>query len=193
MPFHTPLTPRTLIAPQLGLLGASLICLMWGAGCKSEAGSKPEAGQSSARAEASAISPGPAAGYKLYGAPLVADLKPIHLTEVLAKPADFEGKTVHVDAKVRRACSRKGCWMELAEGAGDAPATCRVTFKDYGFFVPTDSAGAEARLQGVVQLKKVTADHVQHLESEGATFASKHPDGSASEVALVATGVELKK
>lgn len=135
----------------------------------------------------------PAAGYKLYGTALNPELKPVSLSDVLSKPGDFEGKTVHVDAKVRRACSQKGCWMELAEGSEDKPATCRVTFKDYGFFVPTDSAGAEARLEGVVKLKKVTADHVQHMEQEGATFAQKHPDGSASEVALVATGVELKK
>ncbi|MEZ4375552.1 MAG: DUF4920 domain-containing protein [Polyangiaceae bacterium] len=137
--------------------------------------------------------PPPAAGYKLYGDALNPELKPVSLTEVLQKPADYEGKTVHVDAKVRRACSQKGCWMELAEGPQDKPATCRVTFKDYGFFVPTDSAGAEARLEGVVKLKKVTADHVQHMEQEGATFANKDPDGSAQEVALVATGVELKK
>ncbi len=137
--------------------------------------------------------PQPAAGYKLYGSALSPELKPVSLTEVLNKPKDYEGKTVHVDAKVRRACSQKGCWMELAEGPADKPATCRVTFKDYGFFVPTDSAGAEARLEGVVKLKKVSADHVQHMEQEGATFADKHPDGSASEVALVATGVELKK
>ncbi|MEZ4231021.1 MAG: DUF4920 domain-containing protein [Polyangiaceae bacterium] len=137
--------------------------------------------------------PAPAAGYKLYGSALDPKLEPVSLSEVLSKPKAYEGKTVHVDAKVRRACSQKGCWMELAEGAEDKAATCRVTFKDYGFFVPTDSAGAEARLEGVVKLKKVTADHVQHMEQEGATFADKHPDGSASEVALVATGVELKK
>lgn len=187
MSFDSSLTSRS--ARPLGLLSLGLISLSvaWGSGCKSESGNSP------ARAEASVAPSGPAPGYKLYGAALAADLKPVHLADVLAKPADFEGKTVHVDAKVRRACSAKGCWMELAEGEGDKPATCRVTFKDYGFFVPTDSAGAEARLQGVVKLKKVTADHVQHLEGEGATFATKHADGSASEVALVATGVELKK
>lgn len=160
--------------------------LVFAAACNAPAEQKAEPVAANTTAQ-------PAAGYKLYGAALDPTLEPVSLGDVLSKPGDFEGKTVRVDAKVRRACSQKGCWMELAEGSENKPATCRVTFKDYGFFVPTDSAGAEARLQGVVKLKKVTADHVQHMEQEGATFAEKHPDGSASEVALVATGVELKK
>src|SRR5690606_2249224 len=52
----------------------------------------------------------PAAGYKLYGAALDPTLEPVSLGDVLSKPGDFEGKTVRVDAKVRRACSQKGCW-----------------------------------------------------------------------------------
>ncbi len=132
-------------------------------------------------------------GYTLYGEPLAAGVTPVKLATLLAAPESYEGKTVYVEAEVRRACSRKGCWMELVEGAAEQPATCRVSFKDYGFFVPTDSQGAHAKLQGVVELKKVTPRFVQHLEEEGATFANKQPDGSATELALVATGVALKK
>lgn len=81
--------------------------------------------------------------------------------------------------------------MEIADVAGaDAPG-CRVTFKDYGFFVPLDSAGSKARVQGTVQVRVVPAPEVEHMESEGAKFASKQPDGTAHEVRMVATGVEL--
>ena len=48
------------------------------------------------------------------------------------------------EAKVRRACEKKGCWMELAGAEGIGPGM-RVTFKDYGFFVPKDSRGRWAR------------------------------------------------
>ena len=81
--------------------------------------------------------------------------------------------------------------MELAEKLDPALPGCRVTFKDYGFFVPLDSAGSSAKVQGTVQVQSVTPGEVQHLESEGAKFASKQADGSAREVRLVATGVEL--
>ena len=76
--------------------------------------------------------------------------------------------------------------------AKDAPG-CRVTFKDYGFFVPLDSAGSHARVQGTLAVEKIAAGTVQHLEEEGARFARKNPDGTADEVRLVATGVELRK
>jgi hypothetical protein len=83
--------------------------------------------------------------------------------------------------------------MELAESAEASATACRVTFKDYGFFVPTDSAGADARVQAVVQIETVKAATVEHLESEGARFANKNPDGTADEVRLIATAVELRK
>jgi hypothetical protein len=46
-------------------------------------------------------------------------------------------------------------------------------------------------VQGTFELATVPASRVRHLEGEGATFASKQPDGSARELRLVATGVEL--
>lgn len=111
----------------------------------------------------------------------------VGLATLLANPSAYADKTVTTSGKVQRACSNKGCWMEIGEG-DDA---CRVTFKDYGFFVPTDSAGAQARVQGRLQTQKVPAGRVAHLESEGARFRNKQADGSATEVQLVATAVEL--
>lgn len=113
------------------------------------------------------------------------------LSEVLSAPDGYAGKTVLVEGHVRRACSRKGCWMELAASSDASAPGCRVTFKDYGFFVPTDSAGASARVEAAVEVASLEPRHVAHMESEGASFRNKRPDGSADEVRLVATGVEL--
>jgi hypothetical protein len=81
--------------------------------------------------------------------------------------------------------------MELADELGSDAPGCRVTFKDYGFFVPLDSAGSNARVQGTVEVRVVPAGEVAHLASEGAKFANTQADGSAREVRMVATGVEL--
>jgi hypothetical protein len=83
--------------------------------------------------------------------------------------------------------------MEIAPTAGAQQGSCRVTFKDYGFLVPTDAAGSHARLLGKVQVTVIARPAVQHYESEGATFANKRPDGSALEVRIVASGVELSR
>jgi hypothetical protein len=80
--------------------------------------------------------------------------------------------------------------MELAEG--EKGAGVRVTFKDYGFFVPTDSAGSSARVQGVVKLATLSPEMAAHYESEGATVP-RDASGQPREVQLVATGVELKR
>jgi len=81
--------------------------------------------------------------------------------------------------------------MELAVSSDPKTPACRVTFKDYGFFVPTNAAGSEARLEGVMNVRRVEPGLVSHLEAEGANFAKKGADGSAEEVRFVATGVEL--
>jgi Domain of unknown function (DUF4920) len=119
---------------------------------------------------------------------------PTHpISEVLANPTAFTERTLQVEGHVRRACSRRGCWMELATGPEDALPGCRVTFKDYGFFVPTDAAGAQARVEGNLFVRRVGPAKVAHYEAEGARFPDKAPDGSANELQFVATGVELTR
>ena len=127
-------------------------------------------------------------GKKLYGQPL-APAAPITVAALLARPES--AGPVTVEGSVRKACTRKGCWMELAESPREGTPGCRVTFKNYGFFVPTDSAGSHARVQGQIEVETLPAAAVRHYEEEGAVFAGKQPDGTAKEVRLVATGVEL--
>jgi hypothetical protein len=134
--------------------------------------------------------PGPA--IKTYGQSIGAS-PAAKLVEVVRNPGAHSDKSVVVEGSVRRACTRRGCWMELAESMDDASPGCRVTFKDYGFFVPTDSPGAQARVEGVVKTRELSAEEVGHMEREGARFPSKQPDGTAREVRLVATGVELRR
>lgn len=79
--------------------------------------------------------------------------------------------------------------MEIGEG----DTACRVTFKDYGFFVPTDSAGAQARVQGRITTQRVEPSRVAHLEAEGAKFRNREADGSATEVQFIASAVQLTR
>lgn len=132
----------------------------------------------------------PSPQHKTFGA-AIGPGAAIALGQVLAKPDDFASRTVTVEAKVRRNCTHRGCWMELAQSLDPAQPGCRVTFKDYGFFVPLDSAGSTAKVQGLVEVTQVSSREVAHMEGEGAHFASKAADGSAREVRLVASGVEL--
>ena len=130
-------------------------------------------------------------GSELYGEALPADNNVVALSAILAEPEKYAGKAVTLAATVRQACTSKGCWMELAESDAKEKQGCRVTFKDYGFFVPLNSAGATAKVHGVVEVSDVSAREVQHLQAEGGSFSHIKPDGSAHEVRIVASGVEL--
>jgi hypothetical protein len=162
---------------------ATFALLAFAGACRAKSGTpataEPAVSASAARPEV-----------QTYGAKLSAG-EAESIDRVLAEPGRFAGRTVLVEGHVRRACTRKGCWMELSSAPEKESPGCRVTFKDYGFFVPTDSAGSRARVEAAVEVAELKPSHVSHLEQEGAHFASKSPDGSAKEVRLVATGVEM--
>ena len=131
-----------------------------------------------------------AAALGKYGTPLgTAPLQ--SLATVLSTPDQFAGRPVRVEGHVRRACTAMGCWMELAESSDAAAPACRVIMKDHSFFVPTDSAGASARVEGTLSVRRIEPAQVAHMEGEGAKFERKAPDGSAEELRFVASGVEL--
>jgi hypothetical protein len=134
----------------------------------------------------------PQAGWTLTRGEAIKGTKAVQVAELLSHPQEQDGKTVLIEGQVRKACERKGCWMELATSKDAKGPGVRVTFKDYGFFVPLDSAGSMARVEGVVKVAELSEDRAKHYESEGATIP-RGADGKPREVQLVATGVELRR
>lgn len=123
------------------------------------------------------------------GAPL-SDAKPTPLAEVLANPDSFKGKTILVEGVISTVCQDMGCWMQLApEGAKE---TMQVKFKDHAFFIPKDAKGVKARAEGVAEVKVLSKEDADHLESEGAAL-KRNSDGTVSQVSFIAAGVELTR
>lgn len=118
------------------------------------------------------------------GAAISPDATVVPLAQVLSKPDAYTKDAVVTEGEIKAACSKMGCWMQL-DGV-------RVTFKDYGFFVPKDSKGMKAKLEGVVAIKTLSKDEADHLEGEGAKLA-RNEDGTAREISFIANGVELRK
>lgn len=126
------------------------------------------------------------------GAAVSKDAKAIPLATVLENPEAYTKEAVVVEGVIAAACTRKGCWMQLAPSADESARSVRVTFKDYGFFIPLDAKGMNARAEGVAVVKTLSKADADHLEEEGAKLTRKE-DGTALEVSFVANGVELKK
>lgn len=123
------------------------------------------------------------------GAPIGGDAA-VAIETVLEAPETYAKAPVVVDGVIAAACTRKGCWMELVPAAGKPGM--RVTFKDYAFFVPLDSKGMLARVEGVTKVRTLSKKEADHLAEEGAKLA-RNADGTAREIAFVANGVELRK
>jgi hypothetical protein len=126
------------------------------------------------------------------GAAVPKDTKAIPLATVLENPSDYTKDAVVVEGVIAASCTRQGCWMQLAPSAEEAARSVRVTFKDYGFFIPLDAKGMNARAEGVTVVKTLSKADADHLEEEGAKL-KRNEDGTALEVSFVANGVELSK
>lgn len=118
------------------------------------------------------------------------DTKRVPLAQVLETPQDFTKEPVVIEGVVEASCQNKGCWMEVVPEAGQPGV--RVTFKDYGFFVPKEIKGMKARMQGTVAVKTLSKEDADHLAGEGAKL-NRAEDGTAREISFVATAVELRK
>jgi Domain of unknown function (DUF4920) len=116
----------------------------------------------------------------------------VSLAKILATPAKYSGKNVLVEGVIVRSCKMEGCWMELAPTA--TSKSIRIKMKDHGFFVPLNAAGLNAKAEGVFTVKTLSKEEVDHLMNEdGAKFDKINADGTVTEVAFTAVGVELKK
>jgi hypothetical protein len=123
-----------------------------------------------------------------FGGPVtVTEMTP--LADALANPEAYKGKEIAVEAEVVKACMKKGCWMILRDGKSEV----RVTFKDYGFFVPKDLANRRARVQGVVARQTLSVKDARHyLKDEGAPKAElKKITAPVETVSFTASGLAL--
>lgn len=131
----------------------------------------------------------PTNGYLKRGAPL-SNSKKVSLAKLMKNPSKYADKTVRVEGVIVRSCKNEGCWLELAPNK-DAKAM-RVRTKDHKFFIPLESAGAFARVEGIVRIKTLSKEQVKHMiDEDGAKFESVNPDGTVTELTFEATGVEL--
>jgi len=109
------------------------------------------------------------------------------LLEQMKGREDLRLKT-KVKARVVSCCQKKGCWMQVDLGNGEL---MRVTFKDYGFFVPMDIPGKTVIMEGTAYYKTVPVELLKHYaEDAGKTKkeieAIKKPEHT---LAFEATGV----
>lgn len=107
-----------------------------------------------------------AGSYDAYGELITPD-SAIEATTLVAEMGNAPTFETKLKGKVTEVCQKKGCWMTIDIGNGE---TMRVTFKDYGFFVPTDNAkmaGKEVIFQGVAKFETISVEDQKHYAEDG--------------------------
>ncbi len=84
--------------------------------------------------------------------------------ELMAQMEEQETMNTKLQATINECCKKKGCWMDVDMGNGMA---MKVTFKDYGFFVPKNADGNLAIMEGVAYWDTISVDMLRHYEEDG--------------------------
>lgn len=111
--------------------------------------------------------------------------------EISALPT-FLGDSAEMNAKVQgtvlSVCVKKGCWMNVDMGNGQE---VRVSFKDYGFFVPDNIVGKTVVLEGIAKNSFISIEDLRHFAEDAGKSAEEVAKitESKKEIAFEAKGV----
>ncbi len=135
-----------------------------------------------------------AAGATTYGKPLtVKDATKV--SDILAKPEQFDGKRVKIEGPVVDVCQTRGCWIKIG---GDKDFES-LTFKvDDGVIVfPMSARGKTALVEGVVSVTTQSVEeqkkHGEHMAKEqGKAFDPASVKGPKTVILLKGEGAEIR-
>ena len=122
-----------------------------------------------------------------FGAPLDESIPKVSLEDLVSDGGQYTGKPVRVDARVAKVCQKKGCFFIARDGS----SVMRVSFKDYGFFVPTDIGGKRVSFVGEVVARDISADEAAHYEKDLGSAEPMVKPGKTYEI--VATSVRVPR
>ena len=116
----------------------------------------------------------------------------IPATQLAAKMGGKAEMPAKVAGTVESVCKVKGCWMKVKTGDGQ---TMRVTFKDYGFFVPKDIVGKTVVVEGTAETSTTPVADLRHYAQDAGKSKEEVEKITEPEKALtfVADGVIVKK
>lgn len=100
--------------------------------------------------------------YETFGKVLDQSLPVRSLSELVSHADDNLGKPIQVKTRIAKVCQKKGCFFI----AQQEQHVVRVSFRDYGFFIPTDSSGKVVTLAGELIVKNISEEQAAHFSSD---------------------------
>ncbi len=110
---------------------------------------------------------------KVYGAGVSAT-ETVAISELVADPTAFEGKTVRVEGMVTDVCAKRGCWFEMA---GSAPGEkARFKVQDGEMVFPMSAKGKSAVAQGKIVTQTISLEDTRAMEAHYAKESGREFD-----------------
>lgn len=97
-----------------------------------------------------------------FGAPVTTE-NAMTTGEMLTALEGNDSAVVKVQGEISGVCQKKGCWMDIPLENGEV---MKVKFKDYDFFVPMNSSGRTATMEGVVRQETFSVEYLRHLAQD---------------------------
>jgi hypothetical protein len=121
----------------------------------------------------------------------ISDEGAVSTAKLMALMAENDSVPVKLVGTVNSSCQKKGCWMKMDLGQGEE---LRVSFKDYGFFVPKNLDGETAIVDGYAFVDTLDVDFLKHLAEDAGKTEEEIAAINEPEISVnyVANGVIIK-
>ncbi len=115
------------------------------------------------------------------------------MSDVVASVNESGSVNAKLQGEIESVCQKKGCWMKMNIEGYDQPV--RVTFKDYGFFVPKDGASNWAVIEGIARFDTVSVETLRHYAEDAGKSEEEIMQITEPEYTLAfeASGVAIKE
>ena len=122
-----------------------------------------------------------------FGVKLDHSLPKLSMQDLVTDSPSHLAKPFQVETRIAKVCQKKGCFFIAQQDQH----VLRVSFRDYGFFIPTDSSGKTVTLAGVLVQKEISPQQAAHFEADLKTKTNVLKPGLVYEI--VADSVKIPK
>lgn len=122
-----------------------------------------------------------------FGAPINHELPRVNVDALASAPQEHLGNEFQVELPIAKVCQQKGCFF-IAQAK---QRVFRVSFRDYGFFIPTDAGGKTVLINGELISKELSSKQAAHFNSDLKSSAQSIRAGLSYEI--VADSIKIPR
>jgi hypothetical protein len=124
-----------------------------------------------------------------FGVELDNSLPKLSMQNLVSDSSSYLAKPFQVEARIAKVCQKKGCFFIAQQDQH----ILRVSFHDYGFFIPTDSSGKKVILAGELVQKEISPEQAAHFKADLNSETDMVKPGLVYEIVAVSVKIPLSK